>query len=175
MTETIIKDDYYSLIFEFRNYKVMVDTDLAALYGTETKALKQQVKRNINRFPIDFMFVLTKDEKEQLVTNCDRLMSLKHSNVNPMVFTEQGVAMLSSVLRSARAISVNIEIMRAFARYRALLMENKDLKKKILSMDDKINKVFRFLLDRIDALHQDKQDFIKRKRIGYRSADIDKG
>jgi hypothetical protein len=93
MTETIIKADYYSFIFEFRGYKVMVDTDLASLYETETKALKQQVKRNIDRFPEDFMFILTKDEKEQLVTNCDRLMPLKHSNVNPMVFTEQGVVM----------------------------------------------------------------------------------
>ena len=69
----------------------MVDTDLAALYETETKALKQQVKRNIDRFPIDFMFQLTKDEKEQLVTDCDRLESLKHSSVSPLVFTEQGV------------------------------------------------------------------------------------
>ena len=74
MTETIIKSDYYSLICEFRGYKVMVDTDLAALYETETKALKQQVKRNIDRFPKDFMFILSKEEKEQLVTNCDRLM-----------------------------------------------------------------------------------------------------
>ena len=91
MAGELIKVDYQSLIFEFRGYKVMVDTDLAALYETETKALKQQVKRNIDRFPIDFMFQLTKDEKEQLVTDCDRLESLKHSSVSPLVFTEQGV------------------------------------------------------------------------------------
>jgi hypothetical protein len=105
----------------------LVDSDLATLYETETKALKQQVKRNTDRFPRDFMFQLTKEEKEQLVTNCNRLQNLKHSSVMPMLFTEQGVAMLSSVLRSKKAISINIEIMRTFARYRAMLMGNDDL------------------------------------------------
>lgn len=88
MKNTLIKANYESMIFEFRGYKIMVDADLAALYETETKALKQQVKRNIDRFPEDFMFQLTKEEKNQLVTNCDRLASLKHSSVNPLVFTE---------------------------------------------------------------------------------------
>ena len=74
--------------------KVMVDTDLANLYETETKVLKQQVKRNIERFPQDFMFLLTQEEKYQLVTNCDRLQNLKHSSALSMVFTEQGIAML---------------------------------------------------------------------------------
>ena len=110
MEKGVIERSYETLIFEFRGYKVMIDSDLASLYETETKALKQQVKRNINRFPSDFMFELTKDEKEQLVTSCDRLSALKHSSVNPMAFTEQGVAMLSSVLRSDKAISMNIEI-----------------------------------------------------------------
>jgi len=123
----------------------MVDTDLASLYETDTKVLKQQVKRNIDRFPKDFMFQLTKEEKEQPVTNCDRLSNLKYSSVNPMVFTEQGVAMLSSVLRSKKAIAINIEIMRAFAKYRAMLIENQDLKLEFKTLDDKINKVFKFL------------------------------
>jgi len=83
--------DYQSLIFDFRGYKVMIDSDLASLYGTETKILKQQVKRNFDRFPKDFMFELTQEEKLQLVTNCDRLANLKHSSINPLVFTEQGV------------------------------------------------------------------------------------
>jgi hypothetical protein len=154
MTKEIIKANYETLIFDFRGYNVMVDTDLASLYETETKVLKQQVKRNIDRFPKDFMFQLTKEEKEQLVTNCDRLFNLKHSSVNPMVFTEQGVAMLSSVLRSKKAIAINIEIMRAFAKYRAMLIENQDLKLELRALYDKINKVFKFLLDKIDALHQ---------------------
>ena len=116
----------------------------------------------------DFMFKLTKDEKEQLVTNCDRLSNLKHSSVNPMVFTEQGVAMLSSVLRSSKAVSINIEIMRAFVRYRAILKENEDILLKIRVLDDKLNKAFKYLLDKIDALHQKKLDE-SRKRIGFKS------
>ena len=165
METTIIHADYQSLIFEIRGYKIMIDADLAALYETETKALKQQVKRNIDRFPDDFMFELTKEEKAQLVTNCDRLSNLKHSSVFPMAFTEQGVAMLSSVLRSKRAIKINIEIMRAFAVYRAMLIEDKSLRKEIKVLDEKINKVFRFLLDKIDALHQDQATPRKEDRI----------
>ena len=171
MERTLVKADYQSLIFEFRGYKVMVDADLAALYETETKVLKQQVKRNIDRFPDDFMFQLTSKEKEQLVTNCDRLSNLKHSSVNPLVFTEQGVAMLSSVLRSKKAISINIDIMRAFAKYRAMLMEDKDLRSEIRALDDKINNVFKYLLDKIDALHQNKIEEKPRKRIGYKNFD----
>ena len=87
MATTIIQAEYQSLIFEIRSYKVMIDTDLAALYETETKVLKQQVRRNIDRFPRDFMFQLAKEEKAQLVTNCDRLSNLKHSSVLPMAFT----------------------------------------------------------------------------------------
>jgi len=120
------------------------------------------------------MFQLTKDEKEQLVTDCDRLENLKHSNVYPLVFTEQGVAMLSSVLRSKKAISINIGIMRAFASYRAMLIENKDLQSEIRALDDKINNVFKFLLDKIDALHQKKIDKPKRKQIGYKNYNKDK-
>ena len=166
MGSTLIKAEYQSLIFEIRGYKVMIDTDLAALYETETKVLKQQVKRNNDRFPKDFMFQLTKEEKTQLVTNCDRLSNLKHSSVLPMAFTEQGVAMLSSVLRSKKAIKINIEIMRAFAVYRAMLIEDKSLRKEIKALDEKINKVFRYMLDKIDALHQNKET--PRKKIGYK-------
>jgi len=101
MIDKLIRADYRSLIFEFRDYKVMVDFDLSKLYGVDTKRLKEQVKRNINRFPGDFMFELTQEEKQQLISICDRLIILKHSSVCPMVFTEQGVAMLSSVLRAS--------------------------------------------------------------------------
>jgi len=170
MDKKLIKADYQTLIFQFRGYKVMVDTDLANLYETETKVLKQQVKRNIERFPQDFMFLLTQEEKYQLVTNCDRLQNLKHSSALPMVFTEQGIAMLSSVLRSKKAISINIEIMRTFARYRAMLINNKDLRKEIHILDEKINKVFKYLLEKIDALHQKKLEE-KPNKIGYRSFD----
>ena len=109
---------------------------------------------------------LTQEEKDQLITICDRLAILKHSSVCPMVFTEQGVAMLSSVLRSEKAININIEIMRAFSHYRALLYENDELRKEIKYLDKKLNESFRYLLDRIDELHQKKNE---RKPIGYRN------
>jgi hypothetical protein len=161
----LIKPEYETLIFQFRGFKVMIDADLAVLYGVSTKALKQQVRRNMERFPDDFMFELSKIEKDELVTICDRLAMLKHSSVNPLAFTEQGVSMLSSVLRSEKAIQINIEIMRAFARYRALLRENEELKKEILKLDAKLNKAFKFLLDKLDALHQKANE--PRKPIGF--------
>lgn len=144
-------------ILFIRGKKVMIDYDLAELYEVPTKRLNEQVKRNIRRFPEHFMFELTKKEKDELVANCDRLGQLKHSSINPLVFTEQGVSMLSSVLRSEKAIKINIEIMRAFARYRSLLKENEVLKKEILKPDAKLNQAFRVLLDKIDSLHQKKK------------------
>jgi len=164
--ETTIYPVYETLIFHFRGFKVMIDNDLSLLYGVPTKALKQQVKRNIERFPTDFMFELTKTEKDELVTICDRLSFLKHSSVNPMAFTEQGVAMLSSVLRSGKSIKINIEIMRAFARYRSILRENVELKNELLKLDNKLNQAFKYLLDRIDALHEKKN--APRKPVGYK-------
>ncbi len=148
----------------------MIDTDLAALYDIETKALKQQVRRNIIRFPEDFMFELTTEEKNLLVTNCDRLAALKHSSVNPMVFTEQGVSMLSSVLRTEKAALINIEIMRAFVRYRALISQNEEIKEKIDALDDKINYVFKYLLEKIEEYKPISLDK-DRKRIGFKKKD----
>lgn len=165
--KSLIKPEYETLIFQFRGFKVMIDADLAILYGVSTKALKQQVKRNRERFPKDFMFELSKNEKDELVTNCDRLAMLKHASVNPLAFTEQGVSMLSSVLRSEKAIQINIEIMRAFARYRALLRENEELKKEIQKLDAKLNQAFKFLLEKIDALHQKANEPIN--PIGYKT------
>ncbi|HQS04909.1 MAG: hypothetical protein B7X86_09640 [Sphingobacteriales bacterium 17-39-43] len=150
MNDILQTRQFENLIFELRGFKVMIDTDLASLYETETKRLKEQVKRNIDRFPDDFMFELTLEEKEQLVANCDRLNNLKHSSINPMAFTEQGVAMLSSVLRSPKAVKINIEIMRAFVYYRQILLQNQDLYKKVKELDDKINHVYRFLLNKIE-------------------------
>ena len=99
-------------IFLIRNKRVMIDTDLADLYNVPTKVLNQAVKRNIKRFPSDFMFILSKTEKNELVTNCDHLAKLKYSSKLPYAFTEQGVAMLSSVLNSERAIMINIQIIK---------------------------------------------------------------
>ncbi|MEI7830099.1 MAG: ORF6N domain-containing protein [Prolixibacteraceae bacterium] len=161
-----MKPQYETLIFLFRGFKVMIDSDLAMLYGVPTKRLKEQVKRNIDRFPEDFMFELTGVERDELVANCDRLSIMKHSSINPMVFTEQGVAMLSSVLHSDKAIKINIEIMRAFSRYRGLLKENEDIKKEVLKLDAKLNQSFKYLLDRIDSLHQKANK--PRRPMGYK-------
>ena len=114
MKVEIAKQEIESRIFTIRGMQVMLDRDLAYLYQVTTKVLNQAVKRNILRFPEDFMFQLSTIEKIELVTNCDRLEKLKHSTALPFVFTEHGVAMLSSVLRSEAAIEINISIMRTF-------------------------------------------------------------
>ena len=116
-----------NMIFNVRRQQVMLDRDLAQLYGVETKVLNQAVKRNLERFPERFRFQLTEKEADKLVTNCDRLQNLRHSSVLPFVFTEQGVAMLSSVLRSQTAVSVSIQIMDAFTAMRRFLAANADV------------------------------------------------
>lgn len=129
-------------IFSIRKQTVMLDRDLAQLYGVQTRALIQAVKRNPKRFPSDFMFQLTKVEKDQLVTNCEDISSLKYSPSLPYVFTEQGVSMLSSVLRSDRAIEVNIAIVRTFVKLRQILATNDLLRRKIESMERKYDEQF---------------------------------
>ncbi len=135
-------------IFTLRGVQVMLDKDLGEMYGVATKVLNQAVKRNQGRFPETFRFRLTKDELNELVTNCDRLASLKHSNSMPYVFTEQGVAMLSAVLRSPIAIDVSIQIMQAFVSMRKALLglhgiiqrlEGVELKQ--IKTDEKLEKV----------------------------------
>jgi hypothetical protein len=146
------KSTHSSLIFQIRGHNVMLDSDLAKLYDTETKKLKQQVRRNIDRFPEDFMFELSESEKKQLLEQESRLLNLKFSYAPIMVFSEQGVAMLSSVIHTKRAIYANIEIMRAFVSYRAMMIENKELRNEIIRLDKKINNSFKYLLRKIDAL-----------------------
>jgi hypothetical protein len=117
------------------------------LYGVETKALNQAVKRNIERFPRDFMFQLKLEEFRQLVANCDWFASLKHSSSMPYVFTEQGIAMLSSVLKSEKAIEVNIAIMRIFVKIREMAVSHKNLAKKIKKLEEKYGKHDRKIKD----------------------------
>ena len=159
-----------SMIFEFRGLRVMIDTDLASLYETETKKLKQQVRRNMNQFPDDFMFELTNDEKDWLVEKVPRLSMLKHSSSAPIVFTEQGVGMLSLVLNSCNAIQVNISIMRSFVVYRSKLLENRELRKELKSMDGKINTIFKFLMEKINALTPRLEEKPHR-RVGFKRED----
>ena len=117
-------EEIENLIIEVRGKQTMLDRDIAQLYGVDTKRLNEQVRRNIERFPERFRFQLTDNETTKLVANCDRLRALKHSSVNPYVFTEQGVAMLSAVLRSDTAVSVSIQIMDAFTAMRHFLASN---------------------------------------------------
>ena len=148
LNETNIKN----MIFTIRDKQVMIDKDLAVLYGVSTKALNQAVKRNIDRFPDDFRFQLTDEEKNELVTKCDRFKTLKHSSSNPYAFTEQGISMLSAVLKSKIAIEVSIKIIRAFVEMRKFLLSNASIfqrldkiEYKLLKHDEKFEKVFEAL------------------------------
>jgi len=145
----------------------MLDRDLAELYGVATKVLNQAVKRNIRRFPMDFMFQLTKSEQLGLVTICDRFKSLKHSSSQSYAFTEQGVAMLSSVLNSERAIMVNIQIMRAFTQLRRMIFTNVNFRRKIDAMERKYDKQFAIVFQAIKELLTPSPSKEK-KRIGFR-------
>ena len=123
-------------IFEVRGCRVMLDFHLAELYQVETRALKQAVKRNLSRFPSDFAFQLTKDEWQELITNCDKFPeNIRHTPIPPLAFLEQGVAMLSSVLRSQTAIDVNISIMRAFVLMRQMSIGYEELLKRIEELE----------------------------------------
>jgi hypothetical protein len=144
--------DLQSKIFTIRGIQVMLDRDLAELFNVEVKRLNEQVKRNIERFPENFRFALNDVEKNELVANCDRFQSLKHSSNKSFAFTEQGVAMLSAILRSDVAIKVSIEIINAFVEMRkvinslsGLLQRMEGLERKLLESDDKFEEVFKAL------------------------------
>ena len=130
----------------------MLDADLARLYQVKTFRLNEAVKRNTRRFPEDFMFRLTEEEKAEVIAICDSLKSLKFSPYLPCAFTEQGVAMLSSVLNSERAIQVNIQIMRAFAKIRGMLQVHKELWRKIQGMEMKYDEKFRIVFRALKEL-----------------------
>jgi len=139
-------------ILLIRGQKVMLDAHLAEIYGVETKALKRAVKRNRHRFPGDFMFELTKEESDALRYQSGTLKRGAHAKYAPFVFTEQGVAMLSTVLNSRRAIQVNIEIMRAFVRLREILSTHKDLARKLEALEKKYDEQFRVVFEAIRQL-----------------------
>ncbi len=124
-------------IYLIRNKQVMLDSDLAGLYEVSTKRLNEQVKRNINKFPADFMFQLTDSEKKEVVAKCDHLQNLKFSSTNPYAFTQEGVATLSGVLTSKKAIEVHIQIMRAFVLMRKFISKNADLFSRIDTVERK--------------------------------------
>ena len=155
-------------ILIIRGQKVMIDSDLAELFGVRTKRLNEQVKRNINRFPKDFMFQLTTKEKQELVANCDHLEKLKHSGTNPYAFTEHGTIMLVNVLNTPSAIETSVLIVRAFVKLRELLSTHKELERKILDIESKYDKQFELIFKAIRELMRRDQLDKNRPRIGYK-------
>ncbi len=155
------------MILQIRGQRVMLDRDLAFLYGVETKTLKRAVKRNIARFPDDFMFVLNADEFEVLRCQIGTSKSDPRGGTRyaPMAFTEQGVAMLSGVLNSERAIAVNIAIMRTFARLRHILASHEELARKLDDLEQKYDKQFRVIFDALRELMN--PPVPPRKQIGF--------
>jgi len=164
----LYSQNYAEYIFIIRGEKALFDFTLAKLYNIETRVLKQQVKRNIERFPEDFMIQLSKAEWEEVITNCDNLLGQhKYSPIPPLAFTEQGVAMLSGVLRSKKAIEVNIEIMRAFVHMRKLMDGNKELKEKIEQLEKKFDAKFKAVFSVIKNLIN--QESKPRNFIGFKT------
>jgi hypothetical protein len=156
-------------ILLIRDQKVMIDCDLAELFDVPTKRLNEQVKRNIKRFPSNFMFQLIKEEKDQVVANCDHLQKLKFSPYLPYVFTEHGAVMLANILNSERAIQASVKIVEIYIKMREMIQLNKELLLKmekleqtVINQDAKISEVFKYLEKFVDI--QDKP----RKEVGYR-------
>lgn len=156
-------------IYEIRGIRVMLDFDLANLYDVETRVLKQAVKRNINRFPEDFMFELTKNEWQEVITICDNLPeTIKYSPATAFAFSEQGVAMLSSVLRSKKAIEVNISIMRAFVALRQYALGYAELNHKLEKFMIETNMQFSDIYQALTELASQEEIKSKpRKKVGY--------
>ncbi len=178
-TPAVRVEDLARAILVLRGHKVLLDNDLAALYGVSNKRFNEQVRRNRNRFPEDFMFQLTAEESRALRSQFATLKSGRgqHRKYLPYAFTEQGVAMLSSVLRSARAIAVNIQIMRAFVRMRELLISNRELAQKLDQLEARLEKKLASHDDSIAAILSAIRELMnpatpKHRSIGF-TADLD--
>jgi len=154
-----------SRILLIRGHKVMLDSDLAQVYRVRTKRLNEQVKRNKDRFPADFMFKLTAREKAEVVANCDHLRRLKFSPALPYAFTEHGAMMLASVLNSPVAVQASIQVVRAFLRLREILATHKELARKLADLEQKYDKQFRVVFDAIRELMSPPKK--QRKQIGF--------
>lgn len=167
--QVIKEENIASHIYFLRGHNVILDFDLASLYGVETRALKQAVRRNLRRFPEDFMFALDETEIDFVVSQ-NVIPSKRYlGGAIPYAFTEQGVAMLSGILNSDRAIQVNISIMRAFVQLRKLISTHKDLVQKLSQIEKKYDEQFKLVFEALRQLIQ--KDSEPRKRIGYKDYD----
>ena len=169
---TVDTDAIMRNILVIRGQRVLLDSDLAALYQVATKALTRAVRRNLGRFPADFMFQLAVEESASLRSQSGALKigRGKHRKYAPYVFTEQGVAMLSSVLNSERAVQVNVEIMRAFVRLRETVSTHKDLARRLIALESRYDRQFKVVFDAIRGLMNEPEP--KRRGIGF-TAKID--
>jgi len=159
-------------ILLIRGQKVMLDADLAEMYGVETRALNQAVKRNLDRFPPDFMFQLSREEKREVITNCDHLSKLKFSKTLPYAFSEHGALMVASVLNTQRAVAVSVFVVRAFVQLREMIASHKDLARKFAAMEKKYDKQFRVVFDAIRQLMAEPPT--KKRPIGFIQKDTGK-
>lgn len=155
-----------SRILLIRGEKVILDADLAKLYGVSTKRLNEQVKRNGRRFPNDFMFQLTETEKVQVVANCDHLRKLKFSPNLPYAFTEHGTIMAANVLNSERSVQASVQVVRAFLKLRQMLASNAELTRELKELESKYDRQFKVVFDAVRQLMTPPPS--KRKPIGFR-------
>lgn len=154
MRQVVAQEVIENRIFVIRGFKVMLDRDLAELYQVKTKYLNRQVKRNIERFPEEFMFQLTAEEKNELVPNWHRFKSLKYSSAMPYAFTEHGVVMLASVLNSKRAVAISIHIVKTFIKLREFLSYHKEIGQKLKELEHKLSKHDTDILTIFEAIRQ---------------------
>jgi len=164
----IYEENIANCICFIRGEKVMLDSDLAALYGVSTKRINQAVKRNIERFPSEFMFQLTEIEKQEVVTKCDHLQKIKYSPYLPFAFTKHGAIMIASLLNGPVAVAVSIQMVRTFVKLRSVLSSHKELAKKIEDMEAKYDEQFRLVFTAIKALMTE-EDVKPRTPIGFKT------
>ncbi|MCX6375053.1 MAG: ORF6N domain-containing protein [Armatimonadetes bacterium] len=163
-------DTIVQQILVLRGQRVILDADLARMYGVSTRQLNQQIKRNPHRFPDDFMFQLTENEKRELITNCDRFNRLKHSTSCPMAFTEHGALMAASVLNSPRAVEVSVYVVRAFVKMREMLATHAELSHKLAELESRVGSHDEDIAAIMEAIRQllSPPDPAQR-RIGFRA------
>ena len=157
-------------IIVLRGERVLLDADLAVLYGVRTKVLNQAIKRNADRFPEDFVFRLTPEERMEVVTNCDHLVRLKFSYALPYAFSEHGAIMAANVLNSARAIQTSVHVVRAFVRLRQMISTNKELARRLDELEARYDRQFKAVFDAIRELMAP-PELPRKRRIGFLSGD----